>query len=81
MSDYESIRLWCNKFGPEYARRLMRRHLGFGDAFFIDEVFVKIRDRQQYLWRAIDQDGEVVDVFLQAPAKAVIWFQPSIIVY
>jgi putative transposase len=63
---YESIRLWCNKFGARYAKRLKRRHQGFGDTFFIDEVFVKIQGRQQYLWRAVDQDGEVVDVFLQA---------------
>ena len=62
---YESIRLWSNKFGPRYARRLKRRHQGYGDTFFIDEVFVKIQGRQQYLWRAVDQDGEVVDVFLQ----------------
>ena len=39
---YESIRLWCIKFGPKYARRLRRRHQGYGDTFFIDEVFVKI---------------------------------------
>jgi len=39
---YESVRLWCNKFGPKFARRLKRRHQGFGDTFFIDEVFVKI---------------------------------------
>ena len=63
---YESIRLWCNKFGPKYARRLKRRHQGYGDTFFIDEVFVKIGGKQCYLWRAVDQDGEVVDVFLQA---------------
>jgi len=63
---YESIRLWCNKFGSQYARRLKRRHQGFGDTFYIDEVFVKIDGKQHYLWRAVDQDGEVVDVFLQA---------------
>jgi putative transposase len=63
---YESIRLWCNKFGPKYVKRLKRRHKGFGDTFFIDEVFVKIQGRQHYLWRSVDQDGEVVDVFLQA---------------
>jgi len=63
---YESIRLWCNKFGPKYAKRLKKRHHGFGDTFYIDEVFVKIGGKQQYLWRAVDQDGEVVDVFLQA---------------
>ena len=62
----ESVRLWCNKFGPVYARRLRRAHRGYGDTFFIDEVFVKIQGKQQYLWRAVDQDGEVVDVFLQA---------------
>jgi len=62
---YESIRLWCIKFGPKYARRLRRRHQGYGDTFFIDEVFVKILGRQHYLWRAVDQDGDVVDVFLQ----------------
>ena len=62
---YESIRLWCNKFGPKYARRLKKNHQGYGDTFFIDEVFVKIDGKQYYLWRAVDQDGEVVDVFLQ----------------
>ena len=62
---YESIRLWCNKFGPAYTRRLKRRHQGFGDTFSIDEVFVNIRGKRHYLWRAVDQDGEVVDVFLQ----------------
>ena len=62
---YESIRLWCIKFGPKYARRLKRKHQGYGDTFFIDEVFVKIGGKQHYLWRAVDQDGEVVDVFLQ----------------
>jgi putative transposase len=67
---YESIRLWCNKFGPQYARRLKRRHQGYGDTFFIDEVFVKIDGKQHYLWRAVDQDGEIVDVFLQARRNA-----------
>jgi putative transposase len=67
---YESIRLWCNKFGPHYTRRLKRRHQGYGDTFYIDEVFVKIQGKQQYLWRAVDQDGEVVDVFLQSRRDA-----------
>jgi putative transposase len=62
----ESIRLWCIKFGALYARRLKRKHGGYGDTFYIDEVFVKINGKQHYLWRAVDQDGEVVDVFLQA---------------
>jgi putative transposase len=62
----ESIRLWCIKFGAIYTRRLKRKHRGYGDTLFIDEVFVKINGKQHYLWRAVDQDGEVVDVFLQA---------------
>ena len=62
---YEAIRSWCRKFGAQYARRLKRNHQGYGDTFFIDEVFVKIQGKQQYLWRAVDQDGEIVDVFLQ----------------
>jgi putative transposase len=73
---YESIRLWCIKFGPKYAKRLRRRHQGYGDTFFIDEVFVKIQGKQHYLWRAVDQDGEVVDVFLQSrrDGKAAVRF-------
>ena len=63
---YESIRLWCNKFGPHYARRLRRRHQRFGDAFFVDEFVVKILGDQHYLWRDVDQDGEVVDVLLHS---------------
>lgn len=62
---YESIRLWCIKFGSKYTKRLKRRHCGYGDTFYVDEVFVKIRGVHYYLWRAVDQDGEVVDVFLQ----------------
>lgn len=62
---YEAIRLWCNKFGPEYAKRLKKLRHGFGDTFYIDEVFVKINGVQHYLWRAVDQDGDVIDVYLQ----------------
>lgn len=62
---HESIRLWCNKFGPVYARKLKNRHQGYGDTFYLDEVFVKIQGKQYYLWRAVDQDGEVIDILLQ----------------
>ena len=66
----ESIRLWCNKFGPQYARRLRRAHRAYGDTFFNDEVFVRIRGQQPYLWRAVDQDGVVVDVLVQQRRNA-----------
>lgn len=62
---YESVRCWCIKFGPKYAKQLRRKHHGFGDTFFVDEVFIRIGGKQHYLWRAVDQDGDVVDVLLQ----------------
>jgi putative transposase len=62
----EAICLWCIKFGAIYTRRLKRKHRGYGDTFFIDEVFVKINGKQHYLWPAVDQDGGEVDAFLQA---------------
>jgi len=62
---YETIRLWCNKFGSKYANRLKKKHRGYGNTFFIDEVFIRIDGKQHYLWRAVDQDGEIVDVYLQ----------------
>jgi len=68
---YEAIRLWCNKFGPKYASKLKKTHRGYGDTFFIGEVYVKIDGKQHYLWRAVDQDGEVVDVFLQKRRDSV----------
>jgi putative transposase len=71
---HESIRLWCNRFGSRYAVRLRKKHHGYGDTFFIDEVFIKIDGKQHYLWRAVDQDGEVVDVFLQ---KSVVLMPQS----
>jgi len=61
----EAIRLWCIKFGALYSRCLKRRHRGYSDTFYIDEVFIKINGKKHYLWRAVDQDGEVVDVYLQ----------------
>ncbi|HEB26261.1 MAG TPA: DDE domain-containing protein [Porticoccus sp.] len=43
---------------------------GYGDTFFIDEVFVRIQGKQPHLWRAVDQNGEIVDVFLQSRRDA-----------
>jgi putative transposase len=68
---HESIRLWCIKFGAKYARRLKRIHQGYGDTFDSDEVFIKINGKQHYLWRAVDQGGEVVDVYLEAKRDGV----------
>lgn len=63
-------------FGPQFTRRLRRKNRESVDTFFINEVFVKTQGMQHYLWRAIDQNGEVVDVFLQKrhDGKAAKWF-------
>jgi putative transposase len=50
---YESIRLWAAHFGSSYAKRLNRHHRGYGDTFYLDEVFVKIKGKLHYLWRAV----------------------------
>ncbi len=67
---YESIRLWCGKFGLDYARRLHRRQGRLGDIWFLDEVFVSIQGQRHYLWRAVDQDGDVIDILVQRRRNA-----------
>ena len=62
---YETIRIWCQKFGPGYARNLKRRHGRLGDTWHLDEVFIRINGQQHYLWRAVDQDGDVIDILVQ----------------
>ncbi|MDH3639163.1 MAG: IS6 family transposase [Gammaproteobacteria bacterium] len=62
---YVSIRQWCNRFGPEYARALKKRQGRLGDAWYLDEVFIKICGELRYLWRAVDQDGDTIDILVQ----------------
>ncbi len=62
---YETVRQWCQKFGPAYARKLKKRQGRLGDAWHLDEVFVSIQGEQQYLWRAVDQDGDTIDILVQ----------------
>ena len=59
---YETIRQWCRTFGPEYARRLWRGRQG--DTWYLDELFVRMQGRTQDLWRAVDEDGEVIDILV-----------------
>ena len=63
---YETIRRWARTFGPTYARRLRRRRGHLGDTWYLDEVFVILHGRQQYLWRAVDEDGDVLDILVQS---------------
>jgi putative transposase len=62
---YESIRAWCEKFGRDYAKRNRARRGKLGDIWHLDEVFLKIGGRMQYQWRAVDQDGSVLDILVQ----------------
>jgi putative transposase len=62
---YETIRQWCEKFGLDYARRLKRREGRLGDHWHLDEVFIRINGQQRYLGRAVDQDGDVIDILVQ----------------
>ena len=63
---YETIRQWCRTFGRAYARRLQRRRGQPGDTWHLDELFVRINGRTQYLWRAVDEDGDVLDILVQS---------------
>ncbi|MER6409316.1 IS6 family transposase [Streptomyces viridosporus] len=62
---YETVRRWCLKFGQSYANALRRRRARPGDKWHLDEVFVKINGVRHYLWRAVDQDGTVLDILVQ----------------
>jgi len=62
---YETIRQWSRKFGAQYARKLKRREGRLGDTWHLDELLVTIQGQRQYLWRAVDQDGDVLDILVQ----------------
>ncbi len=62
---YETVRQWCLKFGQQYANQLRRRRAKTGDKWHLDEVFLKINGTTHYLWRAVDQDGNVLDILVQ----------------
>ena len=67
---YESVRRWCLKFGPGYRRGLKRREGRLGDIWHVDEVFIRINGVLHYLWRAVDQDGDVIDILMQRRRNA-----------
>ncbi len=66
MLTYETVRQWCRKFGQAYANGLRRRRPRPGDKWHLDEVFIAINGVQHYLWRAVDQDGNVLDILVQS---------------
>jgi putative transposase len=68
---HETVRQWCAKFGQGYANQLRRRRPRPGDKWHVDEVFIRINGQHHYLWRAVDHDGNVVDVLVQSRRNAV----------
>ncbi len=66
---YETVRRWVARFGPAYARRLRAMRPRPCDTWHLDEMFVSIDGRMMYLWRAVDAEGEVLDVLVQPLAR------------
>lgn len=62
---YETVRRWCDKFGRAYAAGLRKRRARTGDKWHLDEVFLNINGVRHYLWRAVDQNGVVLDILVQ----------------
>src|SRR6266496_1312350 len=63
---HEAVHQWCRKFGQDYANRLRRRCPQPGDKWYLDEVFLTIHGERHYLWRAVDQDDNVLDILVQS---------------
>ncbi|MBP2310626.1 IS6 family transposase [Azospirillum melinis] len=63
---HETVRQWGLKFGREVASRIRQRRLAHGDKWHLDEVAISIASKKHYLWRAVDQDGFVLDVLVQS---------------
>jgi putative transposase len=67
---HESIRQWCLRFGADFARKLRRRRPRPGDTWHLDEVYLRINGALHYLWRAVDQNGVVLDILVQGRRNA-----------
>jgi putative transposase len=62
---YETVRRWVLKFGPGIARKLRRCRPRPSDRWHLDELVVRIAGKRMYLWRAVDHEGEVLDMLVQ----------------
>ncbi|MGH3805873.1 MAG: IS6 family transposase [Pseudonocardiaceae bacterium] len=67
---YETIHQWCRKFGQVFANGLRRRRARPGDKWHLDEVFITIQGKTHYLGRAVDQDGNVLDILVTSRRDA-----------
>src|ERR687897_1450608 len=64
-TSYETVRRWVVKFGPAFARNLRRLRPRPTDRWHLDEMVVSIQGKRMYLWRAVDSEGEVLDLLVQ----------------
>jgi putative transposase len=62
---YESVRSWVLKFGPMIARRLRQGRPRPSNRWHLDEMVVRIAGKRMFLWRAVDHEGEILDVLVQ----------------
>jgi putative transposase len=62
---YETVRRWVLKFGPLIGRRLRQRRPRPSDRWHLDEMVVRIAGRRMYLWRAVDHEGEILDMLVE----------------
>ncbi|MCF1436979.1 MULTISPECIES: IS6 family transposase [Rhizobium/Agrobacterium group] len=68
---HQTVRLWAEKFGRRFANEIRRRSAGkLGDKWYLDEVVISIGGKKHWLWRAVDQDGFVLDVLVQSRRNA-----------
>ena len=56
---------WCLKFGQAFAKKLRYRRGRLGDTWHLDEMFIRMGGQRYYLWRAVDQDGQTLDILVQ----------------
>ena len=66
---YETVRQWCLKFGQTSANELRCRRHSTGNKWHLDEVFLTIRGERHYLWRAVDQEGNMLDILGETPTQ------------
>jgi putative transposase len=69
---YETVRRWVLKFGPLIARKLRQRRPRPSDRWYLDEMVVRIAGRRMYLWRAVDHEGEILDMRFSADATSAL---------
>jgi putative transposase len=63
---HKTVRQWTEKFGRDYANKIRRRTPRLGDKWHLDEAVVSINGKKHFLWRAVDQDGFVLEVLVQS---------------